>query len=101
VLFEDRGSHALKGIKDEQRLFALAASRAIPEPAVVLPDGLSAREAEVLRLIAQGKSNPQIAAELVISVNTVIRHVANIFNKTGVTNRTEAASYAHRHNIAG
>jgi pimeloyl-ACP methyl ester carboxylesterase len=54
---------------------------------------------EVLRLIALGRSNQQIAAELVISLNTVLRHVSNIFVKTGSSNRTEAAAYAHRHGI--
>jgi DNA-binding CsgD family transcriptional regulator len=59
------------------------------------PQGLSQREVEVLRLIAMGKSNAQIAEELVISVNTVQRHVGNILSKTGVANRTQAAAYAH------
>jgi DNA-binding CsgD family transcriptional regulator/pimeloyl-ACP methyl ester carboxylesterase len=63
------------------------------------PDRLSLREVEVLRLIAAGKSNAQIADELVISQNTVIRHVSNIFAKTGVANRAEATSYAHRHGV--
>jgi pimeloyl-ACP methyl ester carboxylesterase/DNA-binding CsgD family transcriptional regulator len=56
--------------------------------------GLSSRELEVLRLIAAGKSNQQIADELVISFNTVQRHVGNILAKTGLANRTEAAVYA-------
>jgi DNA-binding NarL/FixJ family response regulator len=63
------------------------------------PDGLSEREVEVLRLVAVGKSNAQIADELVISVNTVQRHVGNILTKTGQANRTQAASYAHRAGI--
>jgi DNA-binding CsgD family transcriptional regulator len=63
------------------------------------PDGLSPREIEVLRLIAAGKSNPQIADELVISLNTVQRHVSNILAKTGLSNRTEAASYATRNGL--
>jgi DNA-binding NarL/FixJ family response regulator len=54
---------------------------------------------EVLRLVAAGKSNTQIAAELVISVNTVQRHVGNILSKTGLANRTQAASYAHQAGI--
>jgi NarL family two-component system response regulator LiaR len=62
--------------------------------------GLSHREVEVLRLLAQGKSNAQIADELVISQNTVIRHVSNIFAKIGAANRAEAASYATRNGIA-
>ena len=64
------------------------------------PDGLTAREVEVLRLLAAGHSNQQIAEALVISPNTVIRHVSNIFDKTDVANRAEAASYAHRHGLA-
>jgi DNA-binding CsgD family transcriptional regulator/pimeloyl-ACP methyl ester carboxylesterase len=63
------------------------------------PAGLSAREVEVLRLVAAGKSNQQIADELVISLFTVNRHVSNIFGKTGAANRAEAASYAHRYGI--
>jgi DNA-binding CsgD family transcriptional regulator/pimeloyl-ACP methyl ester carboxylesterase len=55
---------------------------------------LSARELDVLRLLAAGKSNAQIADELVISQNTVIRHVSNIFAKINVANRAQAAVYA-------
>jgi predicted ATPase/DNA-binding NarL/FixJ family response regulator len=62
-------------------------------------DSLSDREREVLRLVAVGKNNPEIAAALVISVNTVYRHVSNIFDKTGATNRVEAAAYAQRHGL--
>jgi DNA-binding CsgD family transcriptional regulator len=64
-----------------------------------LPAGLTSREAEVLRLVAKGQSNKEIAAELVISVNTVQRHLGNILFKTGLANRTQAASYAHRAGI--
>jgi DNA-binding CsgD family transcriptional regulator/pimeloyl-ACP methyl ester carboxylesterase len=63
------------------------------------PGNLSAREQEVLRLLAAGKSNHQIADELVISLNTVLRHVSNIFAKTGANNRTEAAVYARDHSL--
>jgi DNA-binding NarL/FixJ family response regulator len=61
--------------------------------------GLSQRELEVLRLIAAGKSNPQIAGELVVSVNTVQRHVSNILAKKGLANRTGAASFATRNGL--
>jgi non-specific serine/threonine protein kinase len=61
--------------------------------------GLSAREFDVLRLLAAGKSNPEIAETLVLSVHTVIRHANHIFAKLGVQNRTEAAAYAHRHGL--
>ncbi len=58
--------------------------------------GLTEREREVLRLVALGRKNPEIAAELFISVNTVTRHVSNIFVKTSTRNRVEAAVYAAR-----
>jgi pimeloyl-ACP methyl ester carboxylesterase/DNA-binding CsgD family transcriptional regulator len=63
------------------------------------PGSLTARELEVLRLIAAGRSNQEIAQELVISFNTVTNHVKNILGKTGSANRTEAASYAYRNGI--
>ena len=64
------------------------------------PDGLTEREVEVLRLIALGKSNRDVAGELFISLSTVAHHVSNIFNKTGAANRTEAAAYASRHGLS-
>ena len=62
-----------------------------------LPDELSAREAQILRLVARGLSNRQIGAELFISEHTAASHVRSILRKTGCANRTDAASYAHRH----
>lgn len=64
-----------------------------------LPDGLTAREAEVLRLVASGRSNPQIAEALVLSQKTVARHLSNIFGKTGVTSRSGATAYAFEHDL--
>jgi pimeloyl-ACP methyl ester carboxylesterase/DNA-binding CsgD family transcriptional regulator len=71
------------------------------KPPLENPDRLSDREIEVLRLIAAGKTNQQIAGELLISLNTVAHHVANIFAKASVSNRAQAASYAHRHDLLG
>jgi DNA-binding NarL/FixJ family response regulator len=71
-----------------------------PPPLLRVTDLLSQREIEVLRLLAAGKSNQQIADELVISLNTVNRHVSNIYAKTGAANRAEATGYAHRHGLA-
>jgi pimeloyl-ACP methyl ester carboxylesterase/DNA-binding CsgD family transcriptional regulator len=62
--------------------------------------GLTEREEEVLRLVAAGKSNQEIANELVISRNTVRRHVSHVFDKTGVANRAQATAYAKDHGIA-
>jgi DNA-binding CsgD family transcriptional regulator len=61
---------------------------------------LSAREIEVLRLVAQGKTNREIAGELVISERTVINHLSHIFIKTGAENRAGATAYAIRHGLA-
>ncbi len=67
------------------------------EPAIA--GGLTAREAEVLCLVAQGRSNPQIAAALVLSEKTVARHLSNIFAKLDVGSRTAAAAWAFQHGL--
>ncbi len=61
--------------------------------------GLTARELEVLQLVAAGRTNRAIAAELVLSVRTIDRHVSNIFAKLGVSSRAAATSYAHEHRL--
>jgi DNA-binding NarL/FixJ family response regulator len=61
--------------------------------------GLTAREGQVLRLVAAGKTNRAIAAELVISEKTVDRHVSNIFAKLGVSSRAAATAYAYEHGL--
>jgi DNA-binding NarL/FixJ family response regulator len=61
--------------------------------------GLTGREVEVLALVAAGKSNRQIATELVISEKTVARHVSNIFVKLGVSSRAAATAYAFTHDL--
>jgi DNA-binding CsgD family transcriptional regulator len=96
---------ALSELGVAERTFAeLGAEPARREAALLmgtaLPDGLTSREVEVLRLVAGGGSNPEIAAALFLSEKTVARHLSNIFTKTGVTSRTAAATYAHRHDLA-
>jgi DNA-binding CsgD family transcriptional regulator len=65
-----------------------------------LPGGLSAREAEVLALVAAGRTNREIAETLVLSPKTIARHLSNIFAKLGVTSRTHAAAFAYEHGLA-
>ena len=72
----------------------VASAKTVADAPIASPDGLTPREVEVLRLIANGRSNQEIASELVISFNTVTNHVKNILGKTGCANRTEAAAYA-------
>jgi len=77
---------------DLQRLARLAGSSR--------PEGpLSRRESEVLTLVAAGKTNRAIAAELFISEKTVARHVSNIFTKLRLSSRTEATAYAYKHGL--
>ena len=61
--------------------------------------GLTAREEEVLRLVADGRSNSQIAETLFISRKTASVHVSNILSKLGVSSRVQAAAVAHRQGI--
>ena len=78
---------------------AAAASDLLGGP-TELPRGLTAREAEVLRLVAAGKTNRDIAVELVISEHTVARHLQNMFVKLGVSSRSAATAFAYEHGLA-
>ena len=61
--------------------------------------GLSGRELEVLRLVAAGKTNREIATALVVSEHTIARHLQNIFTKLDVSSRTAAAAFAFQHEL--
>lgn len=100
-------AHGLAGRPDQaERIAARAtqefAAMGIVSPARADPTGLSRREAEVLRLVARGLSNEDIAGRLVLSVRTVERHVANVYGKIGASGRTAraiATAWAHTHGI--
>ena len=63
------------------------------------PHGLTAREVEVLRLVAGGSSNREVADALVVSEHTVARHLQNIYAKLGVSSRTAASAFAFEHGL--
>jgi DNA-binding CsgD family transcriptional regulator/predicted negative regulator of RcsB-dependent stress response len=95
-----RAAEALAAeIANPQRLAEVHAALAEAGEAVVLPDGLTARQAEVLRLLASGLSNKEIAGQLYLSPATVERHLATVYRKLGVTGRVEAARYAMAHGL--
>jgi DNA-binding NarL/FixJ family response regulator len=98
-----RAGEALLDPSVQRRLLdALAGAPGAVPPAAgeELPDGLTPREAEVLRLMAAGRTNTEIAAELVVSESTVKTHVNRIFAKAGVRDRGQAVAYAYRHGLA-
>ncbi|NGZ76859.1 response regulator [Saccharibacillus alkalitolerans] len=71
-----------------------------PAPVRAPHEDLTDREMEVLRLLAQGKSNQEIADELIIGIKTVKFHVTNLLSKLGVEDRTQAAIYAYKNGLA-
>jgi ATP/maltotriose-dependent transcriptional regulator MalT len=93
----DRDAEAVR-VRLDRRVRAPAASDRGPAPP--LPGGLTTREAEVLRHVAAGETDRQIAAALVLSEATVGRHLANIYAKLGVTSRAAATAFALRHGLA-
>ena len=82
-------------VRSNERLDLLLSSN----PMTGYPKGLSHREAEVLRHIAMGETNREIAEALIISLNTVANHVRSILTKTETANRAEAAAFAMRHDL--
>jgi DNA-binding NarL/FixJ family response regulator len=85
----------------QSRLIAAAGARPRPAPAPTsLPDDLTPREAEVLKLIAAGLSNGEIASTLVISDATVKTHINHVFSKIGARDRAQAVHYAYTHGLA-
>lgn len=81
------------------KLVAALTASAAPVPRTN-PDGLTAREVEVLALMAGGLSNPEIATRLYIGQTTVKTHINNAFAKIGARNRAEAVRYAYQHGLA-
>jgi DNA-binding CsgD family transcriptional regulator len=77
----------------------LARIEALTRRRAVAPAGLTAREVDVLRRVATGRSNREIATDLVLSEATVARHVSNILTKLGVRSRSAATAFAYEHGL--
>ncbi|MFD8544351.1 response regulator [Streptomyces sp. NPDC059649] len=88
--------------KIQRRLLERLAEPAhtVPQPPAEPPDGLTAREVEVLRLVAEGLANPEIARTLHVSTATVKTHINNLFAKAGLRDRAQAIHYAYRNGLA-
>jgi DNA-binding NarL/FixJ family response regulator len=107
LTFDDRGEHLLKGVSDPRRLFA-AADPAAARPgasahtvgvAAEYPAALTAREVDVLRLVAIGLSDAEVAERLVVSVRTVNAHLRSIYRKVGVHSRVAAGRFAEENGL--
>ena len=94
-----RSFQAAEAVQLVYRLSGANGAHLIPaRPAY--PGGLTRREVEVLRLIAQGRSNREIGAELVLSLRTVERHMVNIYSKLDIHSKAQATAYAFTHELA-
>ncbi|MFC5181653.1 response regulator [Actinomadura harenae] len=98
-----RGGHAQLDPAVQRRLVeaVTAGDRRPKSRGSGLPDGLTPREAEVLALIARGRSNAEIARELFISEATVKTHINNLFAKANLRDRAQAVTYAFRNGLVG
>ena len=109
--FEDRGARVLTGVPGEWTLYAITGDTerssieaSAPDRAVASPEpveDLSAREREVMNLVAAGLSNPQIAEQLFLSVRTVERHLSNVYAKLRVSGKAARAAAAVRFSRVG
>jgi len=79
----------------------VAAAGPVAQTPVEPPDGLTAREVEVLQLIAEGLANKEIATRLYVSEATIKSHINRLFAKTGITHRAQAVQYAYEHGLVG
>jgi DNA-binding NarL/FixJ family response regulator len=107
LTFTDRGEHLLKGVSEPRRLYAAGdpatARRGVvphyPGPGSAYPARLTAREVDVLRLVAVGLSDAEVAERLVVSVRTVNAHLRSIYRKVGVHSRAAAGRFAEENDL--
>jgi DNA-binding CsgD family transcriptional regulator len=102
LVFVDRGEHVMKGVSEPRRLYAARIdpvghdSPAVPAGADEYPGGLTAREVDVLRLVAVGLSDAEVAERLSLSVRTVNAHLRSVYRKLGVSSRAAASEFAQQ-----
>jgi DNA-binding NarL/FixJ family response regulator len=94
------GDAALDPAIQRQVIAALGEGPRRDQTPAALPDGLTAREAEILALIADGLSNGEIATRLTVSQTTVKSHINHLFAKAGLRDRAQAMRYAYAHDLA-
>jgi DNA-binding NarL/FixJ family response regulator len=105
LVFADRGEHVLRGVSEPRRLYApVLEQRSPPDQArategIEYPAGLTAREVDVLRLVAVGLSDAEAAKELYVSVRTVNAHLRSIYRKVGVRSRAAAGRFAEENGL--
>jgi DNA-binding NarL/FixJ family response regulator len=100
----DRGEHVLRGVSEPRRLYAAAGSSAVrragaSHPTSVYPARLTAREVDVLRLVAIGLSDAEVAERLVVSTRTVNAHLRSVYRKIGVHSRAAAGRFAEENDL--
>ncbi len=100
ILCVAAGSATIDPAVQHHVVAAVAGAPPQPEPVSSLPDDLTPREAEVLVLIAEGLSNPEIAERLYVSPTTVKSHINHLFAKAGIRDRAQAVNYAYRTGLA-
>ena len=104
LVFTDRGEHLLEGMAEPRRLYAVVDAQAppparAPADAGAYPAGLTAREVDVLRLVAAGLSDAEAAEQLFLSVRTVHAHLRSIYRKAGVRSRAAAGRFAEENGL--
>jgi DNA-binding NarL/FixJ family response regulator len=99
LVFSDRGEHTLNGVSEPRRLYAATPTRASEPAAGEFPADLTAREVEVLRLVAVGLTDAETAERLFLSVRTVNAHLRSIYRKLDVGSRAAAGRFAAEHGL--
>jgi DNA-binding NarL/FixJ family response regulator len=99
LVFTDRGEHTLSGVSETKRLYAASLTEPAEAAPAQFPAGLTAREVDVLKLVAAGLTDAEVAERLFLSVRTVNAHLRSIYRKLGVGSRAAAGRFAAEHGL--